>query len=282
MKKAHWIGIGIVAVMAVAVLCFIFGSASGENSAAPQQETAKVKKRQALLRQKGAEKSAVKSVAARSPEERAATGKAGKGKRDGLNVRVGGGDDDGVFRDENGKAYPEKDQILMRQARDAIDNDDLESARALAAEAASSENDELREMAVEALSWFGKDALVELTQYMADANEEVAEAAKDGWMGGLQEIDDDGEKAGVVEVAMKSLRDSETLEDVANELVGIDELAAIQVLANIIEEGKNDAAISAAKEAYNSITDSNWSGVDAAENWLQKNYEPEDDDDGDK
>ena len=92
-------------------------------------------------------------------------------------------------------------------------------------------------------------------------------------------MDDDGEKAGVVESAMKFLRDGETLEDIANELIGIDELAAIQVLANVIEEGKNKAAIPAAKEAYNSITGSDWTSVDAAEAWLQKNYEPDDDDD---
>lgn len=279
MKKAHWIGIGIVAAVAVAVLCFVLFSPRGEKPSARQQESVKNRQRHALLSQKGAEKSAVKPITARSPAEHAATGKTGKGKRASLGVRVGSADDDNVFRDENGKAYPEQDQVLMRQARDAIDNDDLESARALAAAAASSENAELREMVVEALSWFGKDALVELTQYMADPNEEVAEAAKDGWMGGLQEMDDDGEKAGVVESAMKFLRDGETLEDIANELIGIDELAAIQVLANVIEEGKNKAAIPAAKEAYNSITGSDWTSVDAAEAWLQENYEPDDDDD---
>ena len=165
----------------------------------------------------------------------------------------------------------------MRQAREAIDNDDLESARALAAEAAASKNDELREMAVEALSWFGKDAMVELMQFMADANEEVAGAAKDGWMSGLQEIDDEGEKAGVIEATMKGINDGEMLEDIANELIGIDDLAAIQVLADVIEDGGNSAAVKAAKETYNTITGEDWSNIDKAEAWLQENYEPEDD-----
>ena len=112
---------------------------------------------------------------------------------------------------------------------------------------------------------------------MADANEEVAEEAKSGWMAGLQEIDDEGEKAGVIEATMKCVKDGEMLEDIANELIGMDDLAAIQVLADIIEEGGNDAAVKAAKETYNSITEENWSNVDAAETWLQKNYEPDDD-----
>ena len=282
MKRAHWIGVGIAAVVAAAVFCYVLIPTGDDKPAATKQTSSKGKKRSALLRQKGAEKSAVKPISERSQTPREKVAEKKKPKLGGrLAGRIGGGDDD-VFRDPDGKAYPEKDQALMRQAREAIDNDDLESARALAAEAAASKNDELREMAVEALSWFGKDTLVELTQYMADANEDIAEAAKDGWMGGLQEIDDDGEKAGIVETTMKTLRNADVLEDIANELVGIDELAAVQALANIIEDGTNPAAVAAATEAYNSITDSAWKGVDAAEAWLQKNYVPDDDDDDGK
>lgn len=266
MNRNRWKWIGIAVVAAAAAFYFIF-SLSGRTT--PSVERGK-KKQSAFLNQKGA-KSAVKSLESLQAGERPAMNKKG------LRRRIGGGEDD-IFRDEDGKPYPAKDQEVMRRARAAIDNDDLEAARALVAEALSSKNDELRSMVVEALAWFGKDSLVELTQFMADANEEVAEAAKDGWMGGLQEIDDDGVKAGVVEVTLKSLRDSEMLEDVANELVGIDELAALQVLVNILDEGKNAAAIPAAKEAYNTITGEDWKDVDAAEAWLQQNYELDDDD----
>ncbi len=276
-KRAHWIGVGIAAVVAAAVLCYVFIPTGDDKPAATKQTSSKGKKRSALLRQKGAEKSAVKPISERSQTPREKVAEKKKPKLGGrLAGRIGGGDDD-VFRDPDGKAYPEKDQALMRQAREAIDNDDLESARALAAEAAASTNDELREMAVEALSWFGKDAMVELMQFMADANEEVAGAAKDGWMSGLQEIDDEGEKAGVIEATMKGINDGEMLEDIANELIGIDDLAAIQVLADVIEDGGNSAAVKAAKETYNTITGEDWSNIDKAEAWLQENYEPEDD-----
>ena len=276
-KRAHWIGVGIAAVVAAAVLCYVFIPTGDDKPAVTKQTSSKGKKRSALLRQKGAEKSVVKPISERSPTPREKVAEKKKPKLGGrLAGRIGGGDDD-VFRDPDGKAYPEKDQALMRQAREAIDNDDLESARALAAEAAASTNDELREMAVEALSWFGKDAMVELMQFMADANEEVAGAAKDGWMSGLQEIDDEGEKAGVIEATMKGINDGEMLEDIANELIGIDDLAAIQVLADVIEDGGNSAAVKAAKETYNTITGEDWSNIDKAEAWLQENYEPEDD-----
>ena len=262
-KRAHWIGVGIAAVVAAAVLCYVFIPTGDDKPAATKQTSSKGKKRSALLRQKGAEKSAVKPISERSQTPREKVAEKKKPKLGGrLAGRIGGGDDD-VFRDPDGKAYPEKDQALMRQAREAIDND--------------STNDELREMAVEALSWFGKDAMVELMQFMADANEEVAGAAKDGWMSGLQEIDDEGEKAGVIEATMKGINDGEMLEDIANELIGIDDLAAIQVLADVIEDGGNSAAVKAAKETYNTITGEDWSNIDKAEAWLQENYEPEDD-----
>lgn len=67
------------------------------------------------------------------------------------------------------------------------------------------------------------------------------------------------------------------LEDVANELIGMDELAAVQVIANVMESGDRLAA-DAVRDVYDSITGEEWSGVDAAEAWLQENYTPPDDD----
>ncbi len=287
MKRSHLIGIGAAAVALLVVLCFVFVSRRNAEPPVeapveqpveqpPKQDVPPVvtnTSRSAPLSQKGAEKSAEKPLSA------GGTNKTAKAAIPLVRGRIDGADDD-VFRDENGKPYPQKDQELMRRVRDAGENEDLESALALAAEAASSPNDELREMVVDTLSDFGKDALAELTQYMADANEEIADKAKDGWMSGVQDIEDDGAKAGVVEATMKTINNPDFLEDVANELTDIDQLVAIQTLANIIEDckGKNDAAVSAAKEAYTTITDKEWSGVDAAEAWLQKNYEPDDDD----
>ena len=255
MKRTH--KIAVVAVAAVAVLgCYMFITMRGEKpSLVPEKEKGKTT---ALLTQKGAQSKAVKSVDALRTV-RSVTNKT-------------------VFRDENGNAYPEKEQALMRQALAVIENDDLDGARELAEKAIGSSNAELRAMAVDALSWFGQNALVELTEFMSDADEGVAEEAKSSWMRALQEIEDDGLKAGVVELTLGKLKDKDILEDVANELVGIDELAAVQVLANVIDDGKNAKAVAAAKEAYNSITGDDWSGVDAAETWLQENYTASEDD----
>ena len=269
MSRLKKLGIAAVLVVMAVVAYFVLVPAR-DTKLGPGKEKTK-----ALLTQKGARKNAVKSVDAlrlRSAAVRTATNKNGRVTQVVARGRVGA-KGDAVFRDESGKAYPEKEQILMRQALAVVENDDLDGARELAEKAAGSNNVELRAMAVDALSWFGQNALVELTEYMSDADEKVSDEARSGWMQALQEIEDDGLKAGVIELTLNKLKNKDILEDVANELVGMDELVSVQVLANIIDSG-NEKAISAAKEAYNSITGEDWDSVDAAEAWLQKNYTP--------
>lgn len=229
--------------------------------------------RKAYLVQKNATKSAVKY-----PTASKSSGKAEKDRKGALkSVRIGAADGDEIYRDSDGKPYPPADQKIMAAAAAAIENDDLEGARSLAKTALNSNNAELKEMVIDALGWFGEAAMAELTPFMSDANEDVAEKAADHWKDALQEMSDDGEKAGIVEMSLNSLRNKDLLEDVANELIGMDEVAALQVLVNVIE-GDNKLAVEAAQDTYESITGEKWAGVDAAEQWLQDNYKPPDDD----
>lgn len=178
---------------------------------------------------------------------------------------------DGVYRDDDGKPYPEADQKLLRQADKAVEKDDVKSARALADSALKSKNTAVRKAAVEALSWFGENALAELTLFLSDADSEVAESAKDAWMQGLTEMEDEAVKASIVEMALRGLKDGEMIDDIANELVGLDEKCALQTICNLIEKA-DGRAVTAAKDAYESITGDKWTGAKAAETWLKENY----------
>jgi len=224
------------------------------------------------LVQKNAAASAVKYLQDASASD-AKTKKKGRG----VPGRLAAADEDGIFRDSDGKPYGPEDQKILAAAAAAIEKDDLELARSLAEKALASDNSELRLAVVDALGWFGEDAMAELTPFLSDRDSEVAEAAVSHWKDALQEIEEDGMKAGVVEMSLKALADKDLLEDVADELIGIDELAAIQVIANVIEVG-SDSAAAAVKEVYDNITGEKWSGVDAAEEWLQENYTSDDDD----
>lgn len=268
MKKAVVLLIG--AAVLAGTLFFVM-HVCGEREKAPTQE--QKGRRRALLVQKNAAKSAVKD-----PRQAVAAKDGGmKRRKRGFSAsdgRMGGGVADGIYRDDQGKAYPVAEQQFFARADSAIENDDLADVRKLAEDVAGSGNRDLREKVIEALGWFGEETLAEMTPFLSDKDDKVAEKAHDEWLSALQAVEDDGVKAGAIELALSVLVDKSMIEDVANELVGIDELAAIQVIANIMES--KSGAVQHLEETYKTITGEEWSGVDAAEDWLQMNYDPPD------
>lgn len=262
-------GLIVAVVVAVGAALFFALNSSDGDGAVKGGKTRKAQRR-ALLVQKNADRNAVKD-----PRTLPAAKEGGLRKRKrGFSTadgRMGSGATDGIYRDEQGKAYPAADQQFFARADKAIENDDVEDVRLLAADIAGSTNRDLREKVIEALGWFGEETLAEMTPFLSDKDEKIAEKAHDEWVSALQSVEDDGIKAGAIELALGALADKSMIEDVANELVGIDELAAIQVIANIMDSGSPASA--QVKETYETITGEEWSGVDAAEAWLQENYE---------
>ena len=180
--------------------------------------------------------------------------------------------DDGVYRDEEGVAYPQEEQKLLAAIDKAADSDDFATLRKLSSQIASSKNKELKEKTIRALGTSGSSSLAEMTAFLSDSDSEIAELAGEEWLSALQEIENDSEKASVIELALKALSDKDMLENIANELIGIDEQAAISVISDIIES--NSSATPYAKESYETITGEEWSGKASADAWLQENYIP--------
>ena len=69
----------------------------------------------------------------------------------------------------------------------------------------------------------------------------------------------------------RAVSDSEVLESFTDELSTMDEALALQTIVDMMESGTSNAK-AAAEAAYESITDEKWSGIDAAESWLDANY----------
>lgn len=269
MKRVGFVLLGVVLMAAVA-----FFAICGRDDV--QENPGKVKKQQrrALLVQKSATKSAVKDPHKATTQRERGLKKRKRGYS-AFKGRMESGNPDGIYRDEQGNAYPAAEQVLFARADKAIETDDLDDVRQLATDAAGCLNRDLREKVVEALGWFGEETLAEMTPFLSDKDEKIAEKAHDEWVSALQSVEDDGVKAGAIELALGALVDKSMIEDVANELVGIDELAAIQVIANLVDS--DSAASKCLKDTYETITGEAWTGVEAAENWLQENYEmPED------
>ena len=170
------------------------------------------------------------------------------------------------------------DKKLVDGIKNALDGERLPDLLKLLPAAMASTNVEIRSDLVDALGWFGRDAMLELLPLMADPDEDVAESAVDNWTMALNEVDDEVEKSTSVEAAMKVLKNEDALQAMVLELDDCDDMVALQTLVNVIE-GDNEVAAAVAREHYEFMTDEEYSGIESANKWLEKNYVPDDEDD---
>ena len=194
---------------------------------------------------------------------------------------------------------PEAARKLANNIQDALDDENLEDITALAAEAMESDSSELRQHAVEALGWFGEEALPELTVWMSDPDEDVAQVAMEQWCSALSEVEKAEDRLNIAFAAFQTISDINNLENIGTEISNtatelIDgapneetasqrRIEVVQALAEMIVDGPEKNG-NAAKEAFEDITGSKWTSVEEAEKYLHdpENYEaPESDDDDD-
>lgn len=193
--------------------------------------------------------------------------------------------------------YSAQDKKLAMAVQEALDADDYENVLKTTAAALKAANPDVRLNAVEALGWYGEQALPELTTCMADPDEDVAQAAMSHWEQGVAEIDDSVEKLQISLYALNTIVDADTLTMVGSHFASAafdlidgeeDEAASaqkrvevVQALADVIEEGKEQCA-KAACDVYEEITGNKWISIDEAEKYLSDpdNYDaPESSDD---
>ena len=174
--------------------------------------------------------------------------------------------------EEDTRTQAEKD--LAERIEKALDEEDVELAIACVDEAQKCGVAEIRQSMVDTLGWFGEKTLPELTPFLADADEDVRESAKNEWMMALSDIEDDNMKIRAVELAMRVLDAEDTLEDISGEFIGVDEKLAVESIVRIVTEGKSPAGVEKAKEAYEFVTGDEWTDVAAAERWIAEEYEP--------
>jgi len=183
-----------------------------------------------------------------------------------------------------------KDRRLAEEMQRALDGNDFDATLAAAKKALASTNDEIRLSAVEAMSWFGIDALPELTGLMADSDERVANEAETAWELAIGEIDDASRRFSIAAAAMSTLSNKDHLTSISGQLEGaalelIDRedapeksddarIAVVQTLVDIMESSPENGAAQA-KEAYRTITGFTWVSIDEAEAYLldPDNYE---------
>lgn len=186
--------------------------------------------------------------------------------------------------------YSATDKKLAKAMQDALDADDYDAVFKTTAEALKSGNPDVRQNAVDALGWYGVQALPELTVCMADPDEDVAQSAMNHWEEGVSEIEDANEKLQIALYAINTLTDADTLSMISSHFAHAamelidgeeDEAVASQKRVEVIQalvdtiEGEGEKGANAAREAYEEITGSEWISIDEAEKYLADpdNYE---------
>ena len=191
-------------------------------------------------------------------------------------------------------AYKGDDRRIAEKLQACLDDDDFKGVQKVCAYITKAKDPGLRKDYVSALSWFGAEALPELTELMLDPDEDVASEATTQWMMALSEIDDCDRRMAVTFAAFGALTDEDALEFVEGELTGtaleyIDgeeddkrqsekRVEVVQALLDIIE-GSVAVRSEFARNAYEDITGFRWIDVDEAELYLNApdDYElPED------
>ena len=138
----------------------------------------------------------------------------------------------------------------------------------------------LRRKAVEALGWFGSQAIPELVGYIADQHEEVSEMAIEQFELALQDITlSDYERADIVALAAKAVSDTDFLEQIFMEIANMRNSVAAGLLVDICQNGTEQAQ-NLMPDTIEFVTgEDNIQTVEDLEKWLQENPDGPDDDD---
>ena len=177
--------------------------------------------------------------------------------------------------DEESKRTPEEKK-LAADVEKALDEEDFELAKKCASLALKCKVTEIRQSMVDTLAWFGEKAIPELTPFLADPDEDVADNAMNEWDSTVSAIEDDGEKIGMTELAMHVISNEDALESISGNYLGVDEKLAIESLLRVIEGGGSAKGIAKAKETYEFVTGDEFTDRAAAEKWIAEEYEPPD------
>lgn len=176
--------------------------------------------------------------------------------------------------DEDDRRTPEEKK-LAADIEKALDKEDVALAKKCADAALKCKDVEIRQAMVDALGWFGEKTIPELTPFIADPDEDVAESAMNEWEMAVSTIEDDEEKIGTVELAMQIVTNEDALESMSGEYIGVDEKLAVESLLRIIESGCSAAGIAKAKETYEFVTGDEFVSRADAEKWIAEEYNPE-------
>lgn len=185
--------------------------------------------------------------------------------------------------DDEAKLTPQQ-RAALKELQSALDDDDLKAVRRalekMIAKTSSGGTLEslpvaMRTRALEALGWFGKDAVNDLVPFLADSNVEVSNDAFEKFQLAISECDDDVEKSVIVKTMMRAISDAEQIDTMLNNLNDMRNSVRAETIASILTDG-TDNARRIMMEQLGEYTDSDVETVDDLERWVVENPDESD------
>ena len=179
---------------------------------------------------------------------------------------------------------------VLEDIQDALDADDVKALRkALSRFTASTSRGGLggyanvprviRSAAVQALGWFGKDAAVDLIDFMADADEEISSDAFDQFELAIQDVDmGDAQRASIVKATARALTDTDRIDSLLTSLNDMRNSVKGETVIAILAEGTEQAK-AMMLEQMETYLDEDIATEDDVRKWMAENPDDSDDDD---
>ncbi len=183
------------------------------------------------------------------------------------------------------------DRELCEAVQAAMDAEDFGKTAELCTRLMASADPAARSHAVDALGWFGAEALPELTTLMGDSDGDVAQSAVNAWESGISEIDDPAVRLKISKMALTALFSRDALQSIGSQFsiaatdfidAEDDEDAAfdrrVEVVQYVVDmiDSSNRALSDVGRELYDEITGHEWISLSEAERYLgdPDSYEP--------
>ena len=190
-----------------------------------------------------------------------------------------------VMRDadiDEEESLSEVQKSVLREIQRALDADDVKALRkALMRFTASKAKGGLggyenvprviRAAAVQSLGWFGRDAVVDMIDFMADADEEIAEDAFDQFEQALMDCTmGDRERSSLVKAVSKALSDDDRINTVLSALTEMRSSVKVETAIAILTDG-SDRSKAVLQEQMEFYFDDGVQTVDDLNKWLAEN-----------
>lgn len=175
-------------------------------------------------------------------------------------------------------------RALLDELQQALDNDSLKSVRKVIAKFSSGDGRgfnvpyELKEKAIEALSWFGKDGAMDLVAFVCDPNNEISDEAFDRLEDALNDPDmSDYDRAEYVKALLRATSNADRIDSMLSDLGDMRNSVKGRTIIEILQSGTSKS-VEMLMDEIESLTEEGVKSVEDVRKWMEENPDdPEDD-----